>query len=158
MTQGDWTDDRVERLKRLWTEGLSASSVAQALGGVSRSAVIGKLHRLGVARHGGPGRGAAGRGEPKARICRLAPRPLPKQPASAGGPPPGREEPGLVRDLARLGRGQCRWPIGDPPSSDSSFCGRAATGRGPYCPAHRSLAFVSRPGPRRARPSDGGRP
>ena len=43
-----WTEARVARLKQLWTDGLSASGVARALGGVSRSAVLGKLLRLGL--------------------------------------------------------------------------------------------------------------
>ena len=41
-----WTDERVEMLKQLWTEGLSASQIADKMGGVSRNAVIGKVHRL----------------------------------------------------------------------------------------------------------------
>ena len=44
-----WTDERVETLKKLWTEGLSASQIAKQLGGVTRNAVIGKVHRLGLA-------------------------------------------------------------------------------------------------------------
>lgn len=51
----NWTDERVERLKRLWAEGLSASQIAAQLGGVSRNAVIGKVHRLNL-----PGRVKAG--------------------------------------------------------------------------------------------------
>ena len=43
-----WTDDRVEILKKLWTEGQSASQIAKELGGVTRNAVIGKVHRLGL--------------------------------------------------------------------------------------------------------------
>ncbi|MCK5712484.1 MAG: GcrA cell cycle regulator, partial [Hyphomicrobiaceae bacterium] len=42
-----WTDDRVDLLKKLWAEGLSASQIAGRLGSVSRNAVIGKVHRLG---------------------------------------------------------------------------------------------------------------
>ena len=41
-----WTDERVDLLKQLWSEGLSASQIADRLGGVSRNAVIGKVHRL----------------------------------------------------------------------------------------------------------------
>ena len=41
-----WTDDRVETLKRMWGEGASASQIAKELGGVTRNAVIGKVHRL----------------------------------------------------------------------------------------------------------------
>ena len=43
-----WTDERVERLKTLWSEGLSASQIAAELGGITRNAVIGKVHRLGL--------------------------------------------------------------------------------------------------------------
>jgi GcrA cell cycle regulator len=43
-----WTDERVARLTKLWSEGLSASQVAAELGGVTRNAVIGKIHRLGL--------------------------------------------------------------------------------------------------------------
>lgn len=51
----NWTDERVERLKKLWAEGLSASQIAAQLGGVSRNAVIGKVHRLNL-----PGRAKSG--------------------------------------------------------------------------------------------------
>lgn len=43
-----WTDERVEMLKRMWGEGQSASQIAKELGGVTRNAVIGKVHRLGL--------------------------------------------------------------------------------------------------------------
>ena len=43
-----WTDERVDQLKKLWLDGLSASQIAQELGGVTRNAVIGKVHRLGL--------------------------------------------------------------------------------------------------------------
>ena len=68
-----WTDERVEQLKQHWTEGKSASQIASLLGnGVTRNAVIGKVHRLGLAgrvkspglasprpRHSAPQRAAA---------------------------------------------------------------------------------------------------
>src|SRR5581483_8070971 len=47
MTMG-WTDERVELLKKLWSDGLSASQIAAELGGITRNAVIGKVHRLGL--------------------------------------------------------------------------------------------------------------
>src|SRR6516164_8441750 len=56
MTQVNWSEDRVEQLKNLWTEGLSASQIARALGGVTRNAVIGKVHRLGLAGRASPSR------------------------------------------------------------------------------------------------------
>ena len=51
-----WTDERVDQLKTLWTEGLSASQIARVLGGVTRNAVIGKVHRLGLAGRATPSR------------------------------------------------------------------------------------------------------
>src|SRR5579872_634973 len=48
MTVMTWSDDRVEQLKKLWEAGLSASQIAAELGNVTRSAVIGKVHRLGL--------------------------------------------------------------------------------------------------------------
>ena len=49
-----WTDERVEKLKELWSEGMSASQIAKVLGGVTRNAVIGKVHRLGLSNRSGP--------------------------------------------------------------------------------------------------------
>ena len=48
MTVISWTDDRVEQLKKLWESGLSASQIAAELGNITRNAVIGKVHRLGL--------------------------------------------------------------------------------------------------------------
>jgi GcrA cell cycle regulator len=54
-----WTDERVETLKKMWGEGQSASQIAKELGGVTRNAVIGKVHRLGLSNRAGSGGGAA---------------------------------------------------------------------------------------------------
>ncbi len=56
-TSATWNDERVEQLKKLWAEGKSASQIAAEIGGISRNAVIGKVHRLGLA--GRPKAGAA---------------------------------------------------------------------------------------------------
>jgi GcrA cell cycle regulator len=53
-----WTEDRVETLKKLWSDGLSASQIAKQLGGVTRNAVIGKVHRLGLSGRAAPSRPA----------------------------------------------------------------------------------------------------
>ena len=60
-----WTDDRVEKLKQLWGDGMSASQIAKALGGVTRNAVIGKVHRLGLSNRGTAAGGQAATGEAK---------------------------------------------------------------------------------------------
>lgn len=68
-----WTDERVEQLKKLWADGLSASQIATQLGGVSRNAVIGKVHRLKLSSRG--------------RASQTTPRPkkptAPRQPIAA---------------------------------------------------------------------------
>ena len=64
-----WTDERVDLLKKLWTEGLSASQIANRLGNVTRNAVIGKVHRLGLS-----GRATTSRVKsirPKKRSCKI---------------------------------------------------------------------------------------
>ena len=49
-----WTDERIERLKKMWADGATASQIADELGGVSRNAVIGKAHRLGLEQRPSP--------------------------------------------------------------------------------------------------------
>ncbi len=51
-----WTDERVEKLQEMWAEGLSAAQIAKTLGGVTRNAVIGKVHRLGLSNRAAPGK------------------------------------------------------------------------------------------------------
>lgn len=63
-----WTDERVETLKKMWAEGQSASQIAKELGGVTRNAVIGKVHRLGLSNRAGGGvTKAAGKEKPAAK-------------------------------------------------------------------------------------------
>src|SRR5262245_66120108 len=66
-----WSDDRVELLRKLWSEGLSASQIASRLGGVTRNAVIGKVHRLGLA-----GRATTARSRTPRRRSRVSHLPL----------------------------------------------------------------------------------
>ncbi len=71
----NWTDERVEKLKKLWSEGLSASQIAAQLGGVSRNAVIGKVHRLSL-----PGRAKAGGTATPARAAQKRTTSAPRAP------------------------------------------------------------------------------
>lgn len=95
-----WTDDRVETLKRMWSEGQSASAIAKELGGVTRNAVIGKVHRLGLSnRTEEPDAAApapAPAPEPVAREKPAAPRAVP-QPATAPLRPEPAPEPVAVQ-------------------------------------------------------------
>ncbi|MFN3845009.1 MAG: GcrA family cell cycle regulator [Paracoccaceae bacterium] len=70
-----WTDERVETLKKMWGEGQSASQIAKELGGVTRNAVIGKVHRLGLSNRVGGGKDDA---EDEAPIVATKPEPAPK--------------------------------------------------------------------------------
>jgi len=150
-----WSEERVEMLKKLWTEGHSASQIAKELGGVTRNAVIGKVHRLGLSGRTTPSR-------PVKRPPRLA-RPKPRQPAVEASPPapepvqppaqsarqaradaenlaPMALENGETANVLNLKGSMCKWPIGDPADPDFAFCGRRAT-CGPYCAEHAKVAF-----------------
>ncbi|WP_264210411.1 GcrA family cell cycle regulator [Leisingera thetidis] len=84
-----WTDERVELLKKMWGEGQSASQIAKELGGVTRNAVIGKVHRLGLSnRNSGTTKAA----EPKEKPA-AAPAAAPKPAAAAKPKPQPKTEP-----------------------------------------------------------------
>jgi GcrA cell cycle regulator len=89
-----WTDERIEQLKRLWGQGMTASQIADELGGVSRNAVIGKAHRLGLEARPSPVKGgepASGGSAPAATAPPPAPAPertaTPPRPAAAAPAP-----------------------------------------------------------------------
>ncbi|WP_293678797.1 GcrA family cell cycle regulator [uncultured Phenylobacterium sp.] len=128
-----WTDDRVQTLSRLWQEGASASQIARNLGGVTRNAVIGKIHRLGLSGRAAPSAPGARRAKPK-REQRLRPRYAAAPPRLVAPP-----EIGLA-NVVSIQRGQCRWPMGDPLAEDFCLCGRKAV-RGAYCDPHGALAY-----------------
>ncbi|MBV7377792.1 GcrA family cell cycle regulator [Maritimibacter dapengensis] len=75
-----WTDERVETLKKMWGEGQSASQIAKELGGVTRNAVIGKVHRLGLSNRAGGGTTTA-KAAPKEKA-----KPAPKKAAPKKAP------------------------------------------------------------------------
>ncbi len=88
-----WTDDRVEILKKMWGEGQSASQIAKELGGVTRNAVIGKVHRLGLSNR--TTAGAAAKPEPKAKPA-AKPDPKPKAAEPAPEKPELKTEPAIA--------------------------------------------------------------
>lgn len=165
-----WTEDRVATLTKLWADGLSASQIAKELGGVTRNAVIGKVHRLGLS-------GRAKPTKPKAAPKRAAPRKAkpatarsaPKtKPTTASRPaakstrevataskqkyaqlPVPSEAPveaqplqdGSYATILTLTEHMCKWPIGDPTSDEFRFCGRKTDPDEPYCKAHSMVAY-----------------
>ena len=163
-----WNDERVELLKKLWAEGLSASQIAGRLGGVTRNAVIGKVHRLGLSGRATTSRmkslrprprvnGAAAHAQAKGRgksafgsVGNSRVRSLYAPDAEPYVSPV--EE--LVIPLAErksiqtLTECSCRWPIGDPQLADFHFCGKDKVMGLPYCEFHARRAFQP-PQPRR---------
>jgi len=132
-----WTEERVEQLKTLWTEGLSASQIARVLGGVTRNAVIGKVHRLGLA-----GRASSMRAE-RPRIA-LSPKPAlraaPQEPVVLEEDPVPLDD-GNFATVLTINDRMCRWPIGDPSEEQFHFCGRKPKAGSPYCEAHARKAY-----------------
>jgi GcrA cell cycle regulator len=140
-----WTEERVELLKKLWAEGVSAAQIAKRLEGVSRNAVIGKIHRVGP-----PPRDMPVRIRPS--ICKRAPseRVLRAGPEAARPSQPGvrlapmlrvvTEAPGLATAATLLAH-MCKWPIGHPDDCDFTFCGQSSASGRPYCAQHANLAY-----------------
>lgn len=153
-----WTDDRVALLRRLWEDGQSASKIAAQLGGVTRNAVIGKVHRLGLAGRTRGGEEAAAAASPSktieietaiAVVETQAPEPVailshrltPELPAAAPTPAPTALPISQRVTIMDLRESMCRWPLGDPTTPEFRFCGaRSITGL-PYCTHHAEIAY-----------------
>ncbi len=78
-----WTDERIDRLKNLWSQGVTASQIADELGGVSRNAVIGKAHRLGLQSRPSPVKANEPLPPPEKKAARPQPSPAPTPPPAA---------------------------------------------------------------------------
>jgi GcrA cell cycle regulator len=152
-----WNEQTVETLKKLWSEGLSASQIAAELGGITRNAVIGKVHRLGLSvrknsytslqrkpRAAGAPSGPKPRTQYSAPLNGktfpnpkpTAPQPLPEE-RKTEVPPRHLTLGELVTGTERVG-GSCRWAYGDNPFT---FCGHPQQIGRPYCPFHTALAY-----------------
>lgn len=159
-----WTDERVELLKKLWADGLSASQIAAELGGVTRNAVIGKVHRLGLSGRAKSPSAAV----PRPRKPRSAPHMRISRPAVRGNTAlaysfDAEEEPeqriienvvpmGQRRTILELNEHTCRWPVGDPGSQEFYFCGGNTQAELPYCSYHSRIAYQPASDRRRPRP------
>ncbi|EJL53043.1 MULTISPECIES: GcrA family cell cycle regulator [unclassified Rhizobium] len=162
----NWTDERVEKLKKLWSEGLSASQIAAQLGGVSRNAVIGKVHRLSL-----PGRAKAGGSTTTVRTpkrttsaprapnyaSRVTTRTVTRQQGAtmlkeeieidAIAEISYRPAANVVVPISRrlglteLTERTCKWPVGDPLKDDFHFCGCESPDSSPYCTYHQRMAY-----------------
>jgi GcrA cell cycle regulator len=158
-----WTDERIEQLKQHWMEGKSASQIAGLLGnGVSRNAVIGKVHRLGLASRAKSPSSSGSRSRRTApspaahrvaapRLTSAAPRITRGATALAIAPEAlAEDDPQIFESVVvpmslrvtiiELKEAMCRWPLGDPTSSEFRYCGSPAAS-GPYCAYHGGLAY-----------------
>ena len=155
-----WDDGRIEQLKKLWSEGLSASQIAQELGGVTRNAVIGKVHRLGLS------------GRAKAKPSAVArPRKVVKPVRTTTVVARGNlavvetveidaetmvAPEAVVIAMSRrisimeLREGVCRWPLGDPLKGDFAYCGADCGSSRTYCEHHSRIAYQPQNDRRRA--------
>jgi GcrA cell cycle regulator len=150
----DWTEDMIARLRVLWLEGHSTAEIGRRMA-VSKNAVVGKAHRLGLAARPSPIRrdGAAGSARPlpprrtlgptlPPLACAHAPTgeaTLPAGPApapQAAAPPVRAVAPRPSRSVA------CCWPIGEPGTKSFRFCDEDALPGKPYCAQHAQLAYV----------------
>lgn len=129
MTKSTWSDERVELLRQLWQSGKSAAEIAQQLGGsISRNAVIGKAHRLGL----------SGRASPvQKKIDKVAAAAIAR--AASDAVTYERSPTGV--NLLQLTEKTCRWPIGDPKRDGFHFCGARPMPGLPYCGHHASVAY-----------------
>jgi GcrA cell cycle regulator len=107
-----WTDERIERLKTMWTQGSTASQIAEELGGVSRNAVIGKAHRLGLESRPSPVKA----GEEKEKKAKPAPALKVAKPSAAPKPAPVAAEP---RDTSADEPRQASTPSSPAPSKQT---------------------------------------
>ena len=153
MTIAPWTAERVEQLRSFVATGMTCSQIAAEIG-VTRNAVIGKIHRLGL----GPGRPAAA----PARACpprvrrphlssqrRLLRVIYAEAPRADGGASPEAVPIDSAQrcSLLELAQDKCRWPVGDPGAADFAFCGNEAAVGFSYCAGHARMAY--RPSARR---------
>lgn len=165
-----WTDERIELLRKLWTDGLSASQIAGELGQVTRNAVIGKVHRLGLAGRAKVSTSSVARPVRKAPVHRVGgggmggniggssvARPVMRGNTALKVMAMPQDEPyAMMQELdedvvipmsqrvtiMELREGMCKWPMGDPSSTEFRYCGsQANAGSGPYCAYHSRAAY-----------------
>lgn len=117
-----WTPEKIKQLKKLWAKGKSTVEIGRELG-ISKNAVVGKVHRL-----------------------ELDARPSPIKKATAPAPKPQKiklsNNKGYMT-LLDLKLNSCRWPIGEPKDADFHFCGKDTVTGKPYCAEHCKVAYTS---------------
>lgn len=141
---GDWSDADISRVKAMWRKGATATEIAAALGnGLTRGAVLGKIHRLGLKRTGATeakprrGVGAGARkpvpdGRAKARSVAAPNRQAASRKSISEGPMP----------IWALGQCQCRWPMGNLLDPPGLFCAAVTADGSSWCPVHEQMVYT----------------
>jgi GcrA cell cycle regulator len=154
-----WTDERIATLKKMWKEGKSAAEIAKTLAkGVTRNAVIGKAHRMGLSGRPSPIKKPAAppkKDPPKKEVKAVVKKPVVPVVTGVKHNPLIREVTAprqFVKEVFPIDGGvglidlterMCKWPFGDPREDDFTFCGRPIRPGTPYCPDHAAMAYQS---------------
>lgn len=137
-----WTEDRVALLKKLWKDGNSGSQIARLMGGVTRNAVIGKAHRMGLSNRGDTPIGQGKRVEYKKATAPKAKRkPVVPRMKEADIKPLASDDLSVMN----VRNNQCHWPVDRPNTEGLQFCGQPIDGpnadgaKTSYCAEHRAV-------------------
>ena len=135
-----WTNEKVEKLKELWTKGHTASQIAEVLGDTTRNAVIGKAHRLNLEARA-PSKQSGASTTSQNRPIKRGPAPTSRKAKFQSILLDKNFEPENPKSLEDLTDQTCKWPIGHPNEEKFYFCGRKPEGEFPYCKLHVLYAF-----------------
>lgn len=143
-----WTEESVEQLRKMWSEGLTANEIAKKLG-VTKNAIVGKVHRLCLTARPSPIKSKDNAVEEEQVQMQLEivteetdeeDIPLQEVKTSKVSAPKICKE-GNIK-LVDLDSHTCRWPIGDPRDDDFCFCGKKVRSGQTYCDEHSAVAYV----------------
>ena len=136
-----WTADKEKKLKQLWTEGHSASRIAEILGNTTRNAVIGKAHRLKLQGRLIKKKSVTKTTVEKNDISEVKNQKLGRKARFKALLLDKNFEPENPTKLEDLIDGNCRWPLGEKMKPASVFCGRKSIEKFPYCKLHLLYAY-----------------
>jgi GcrA cell cycle regulator len=135
-----WTEEKVAKLKELWSKGHTASQIAEALGDTTRNAVIGKAHRLDLEARA-PSKQSGQSSNSNSKPLRRGSAPTSRKAKFQSILLDKNFEPENPKALEDLTDQTCKWPIGHPNEEKFYFCGRKPEGEFPYCKLHVLYAF-----------------
>ena len=136
-----WTNEKVEKLKELWSKGHTASQIAEMLGDTTRNAVIGKAHRLNLEARAPSKQSSLPKSRENKHIIKRSPAPTSRKAKFQSILLDKNFEAENPKSLEELTEETCKWPIGHPNEEKFYFCGRKPEGDFPYCKLHVLYAF-----------------